>query len=104
LGAGAKTKLVNQKWWHVEFAPEPGIAGTLIFAGDQLDSANMLLEIPADATGEWTVDLELQRKAEHDRWLRTKLGDPPYKYQWGAVSSEFDAKAVVSEIIVVYDR
>lgn len=104
LGKGAKTSLVNQTWWHASFAPEPGVSGTLIFDGDRLDSAYMLMEIPADATDEWTVDLELQRKALHDRWLQSELGEPPYRYAWGTVTSEFDAKGVVSEIIINYDR
>lgn len=104
LGKDAKTRLVNQNWWHASFAPEPGVTGYLIFDRDRLDSAYVLMEIPADARSEWSVDLELQRKALHDRWLQTELGEPPYEYSWGTVTSEFDAKGVVSEIIVNYER
>ena len=62
------------------------------------------MEIPTDKTGEWTRELELERKALHDQWLRRELGKPPYRYSWGTVASELDEKGVVSEIIVGYER
>jgi hypothetical protein len=104
LGRNSTQKLVNKEWWHVGIRPEPGVAATLIFRGNRLDSIKLLFEIPEDKSGEWTVELEQSRKAMHDRWLRAELGMPPYTYGWGIIASEFDAKAVVSEIIVMYEH
>lgn len=104
LARNASQRLVNKEWWHIGFGPEAGIAATLIYHQDRLDTVCLLMEIPEDKSGEWTMELELTRKARHDQWLRNELGDPPYRYAWGVVASEFDAKGVVSEIIVVYDH
>jgi hypothetical protein len=64
----------------------------------------VLTEIPADSAGEWTRELELERKRLHDQWLLRELGKPPYRYAWGVVASELDEKGVVSEIIIRYER
>ena len=104
LGRTATTKLVNREWWHVDVKPESGIAVRLIFQDNRLHSVYVLHELPSDRNGEWTVERELERRAVHDRWLRKELGEPPYEFDWGVVASEFDGKAVVSEIIVAYDR
>ena len=69
---------------------------------DRLHQVYVLMEIPSDQHNEWTEANEMERKAAHDRWLRRNLGEPPYEYGWGSVSSEFDAKGCVSEIIVSY--
>jgi hypothetical protein len=57
-----------------------------------------------DRAREWSAELELERKAKHDQWLREELGEPPYRYDWGRVASEFDPKGLASEIIVVYEK
>jgi hypothetical protein len=104
LARGARQELVNVEWWHLTIKPEAGIVATLIFHDNRLDMVLVLLEIPADSTGEWTRDLELERKRLHDQWLQRELGEPPYRYPWGVVASELDEKGVVSEIIIRYER
>jgi hypothetical protein len=104
LGREAKQELVNEKWWHVTVKPERGIIATLIYEFDSLETVLIAMEIPTDRTGEWTRELELQRKSVHDAWLRRELGVPPYKFVWGTVASELDEKGVASEIIVAYGR
>jgi|SRR5688572_27933833 len=104
LGHEAKQKLVNGKWWHITVEPENGIVATLIFKVDTLETVLIAMGIPSDRTGDWTRELELQRKSIHDAWLRRELGKPPYTFAWGTVASELDEKAVASEIIVAYAR
>lgn len=104
LGREAKQELVNEKWWHVTVKPEREIIATLIFNVDTLETVLIAMAIPTDAAGEWTRELELQRKSTHDTWLRSELGKPPYSYAWGTVASELDEKGVASEIIVAYGR
>jgi len=57
-------------------------------------------------TGEvaWDRDCELRRKAYHDAWLKTELGDPPYEYLWGTVDSTFDEKGMSSGIVIIFGK
>jgi hypothetical protein len=103
LARDARQELVNVEWWHLTIKPEAGIVATLIYHGNRLHMVLVLMEIPADSTGEWTRELELERKRLHDEWLRRELGKPPYRYAWGVVASELDEKGVVSEIIIRYE-
>lgn len=102
LGSSASQELVNEEWWHLRVEPEPGFHADVLFRGDRLWQVYVLMDIVPDGLDEWTEKNELERKAVHDRWLRRHLGEPPYEYGWGSVSSEFDAKGCVSEIIVSY--
>jgi hypothetical protein len=102
LGRFAKEDFVNEEWRHYKIEPEPGMIGSVHFKGDRMDRVFLLISIPSDDRNEWTEQLELERKAKHDTWLRAELGNPPYKYSWGRVDSEFDGKGCVSEIIVTY--
>lgn len=102
LGSDAKAGLVNEDWRHYGIRPEPGVAANLVFKADCLHQVWILMEIPSDETDEWTTESELKRKALHDNWLLGELGMPPYEHDWGKISSEFDAKGCVSEIIVTY--
>ncbi len=104
LGTQSKESLHNEECRHYDISPEPGIAGTVLFNGEILLKVFLMMVIPSDGTDEWTIELELERKSLHDRWLQDELGSPPWNYEWGRVVSEFDAKSVASEIIVVYDR
>jgi hypothetical protein len=103
LGRDARRELISEIWWHLHIKPEPGIAAKVLYKGDKLDRVFLLMEIPSDDSGEWTLELELLRKEVHDKWLRSELGKPPYQYPWGVVVSEVDYKGVASEIIVAYE-
>jgi hypothetical protein len=62
------------------------------------------MKTKSDEPEAWSVEKELLRKREHEEWLLEAIGQPPYKYHWGRVASEFDPKGLASEIIIVYDR
>lgn len=102
LGRDAKVGLINEDWRHYGIRPEPGVAANLVFKGDCLHQVWILMTIPSDESDEWTTESELQRKLLHDNWLLAKFGKPPYEQGWGKISSEFDAKGCVSEIIITY--
>ena len=51
----------------------------------------------------WSESEELKRKDEHDKWLLRKIGDPPYKYLWGEISSIYDVRSGSSIIIIRYN-
>lgn len=102
IGRDAAARLVEGEWCHLSIRPEPGISGTALFKGARLHQVSLAMELPSDASGEWTWEREQERKAVHDGWLRSELGEPPLRYAWGEVSSDFDPKAVASEIIVSY--
>jgi hypothetical protein len=38
----------------------------------------------------------------HDRWLRRMLGEPPYAYPWGSVTSSYDPRSDSSSVVVTY--
>jgi hypothetical protein len=102
IGQAAKASVVNEGWLHYDIDPEEGVAGTVIFKGDAIDRIFLAMSIPSDQSQQWTVEIELERKAKHDQWLSEHLGKSPYDYAWGRVVSEFDPKGLASEIIVVY--
>ena len=102
LGRAAKNDFANEIWRHYKIEPEPGIAGSIHFKGERIDRVFLLMTIPSDESNEWTEQHEHDRKSRHDGWLRAELGEPPYKYEWGEIVSEFDDRACVSEIIMVY--
>lgn len=102
----AREQVTNaaEGWCTVSIEPERGISAGLMFRHEVLRQVFILMAIPADEAGDWTMPLELERKSRHDAWLRSELGEPPYEYPWGSIASEFDAKGCVSEIIVTYAR
>lgn len=104
IGSEAKAGLVNEDWKHFEIDPEPGIRGTVLFKGDRIDAVYLLMTTPTGKAREWTEELELERKSKHDAWLRQELGVPPYNYPWGNVTSDYDPRGCVSEIIITYAK
>ena len=104
LGRSSTNSFAHDRWQHFQFDPEPGIAGTILFNDGVLDRVLLAMSTPSDETEEWSELVEHQRKERHDSWLRAELGEPPYRYRWGGVESEYDSKGCASEIIVVYER
>jgi hypothetical protein len=104
IGRSAEESLVNENWRHYGIEPEAGVAGTVLFNGDEIDRIFLAMRMDTDDSGEWTVEREFERKAKHEQWLRKVLGRGPYRYPWGRVVSEFDPKGLASEIIIVYER
>jgi hypothetical protein len=50
----------------------------------------------------WSEFDELKKKDEHDKWLESNIGKPPYKYSWGDISSDYDPRSGSSIITVRY--
>lgn len=104
LGHAAKVVVENGPYVTYRFAPEAGIGATLLFKGEQLENLAWAFQTPDESDGAWSEDSEMQRQRLHDAWLLRELGKPPYRFDWGEIVSEYDAKAVSSAIIVAYDR
>jgi hypothetical protein len=104
LGSRAEVFIENEPYITYRIRPERGIVATLSFVGPQLTHVSWVLEMSGTAESEWTEENEMKRKALHDQWLLKELGSPPYRYAWGSLSSEYDSKGCVSDIIVSYAR
>lgn len=75
---------------------------TLHFCGGKLSSIE-LFEVGAESKAfwnDWSEREEAERKASHDAWLASMLGEPPYEYPWGKISSEYDPQGGYSCIVV----
>jgi hypothetical protein len=104
LGQTVKSEKVRGTRYQYVFDPEPGISATAFFDGERLNRVFLMMSVPSDAECRWTEALELERKAKHDHWLAQELGNAPYLYNWGSITSDFDPRGCSSEIIIVYDR
>jgi hypothetical protein len=102
LGCKAEVFVDNDPYMTYRIRPEPGVVATVSFLGLQLTGISCLFEMPDIMEKDWTEEHELERKKIHDNWLRERLGPPPYRFVWGNVSSEYDPKGCVSDIIINY--
>lgn len=91
---------------HVTYrvAPEPGVGATLLFKDERLENLAWAFAMPDETEVDWSEESEMRRKKCHEEWLLKELGKPPYRFKWGEVVSEYDAKGVSSAIMLVYDR
>lgn len=104
VGAAAEKIMENAGYVHLRFHPEPGVHASALFKDDRFHQIFVLMAMPSDDASDWTEAHELERLVVHDRWLREKLGKPPYEFAWGSVVSEYDAKGCESEIILTYGK
>jgi hypothetical protein len=104
LGRGAVVVVENGPFVTYRVVPEPGVGATLLFKGERLENVAWAFKLPDETKDDWSEESEMQRKKLHEEWLRKELGEPPHRYRWGEVASEYDAKGVSSAIMVVYDR
>jgi len=104
LGRAASVIVENGPFVTYRVAPEPGVGATLLFRNDRLENIAWAFAMPDETADDWSEILELQRKKRHEDWLLKELGEPPYRFNWGEIVSEYDAKGVSSAIILVYDR
>lgn len=102
LGHGADVVVENAPYVTYRIRPEPGIGATLLFEQQRLRNVGWAIILPGEAEDDWSVESEMRRKRLHDDWLRKELGVPPYRFSWGEIVSEFDAKGVSSAIILAY--
>ena len=102
LAKSSKVAVANEPWVTYNFIPEIGVSCNATFKEERLQQVFLLMSMPTDDPSRWTAELEQERKLKHDEWLRTEFGAPPYEYPWGSVTSEFDPRGCVSDIIVSY--
>lgn len=50
----------------------------------------------------WSESEEQSKKDEHDKWLLRNIGEPPYNYSWGEISSNYDPRSGSSMITIRY--
>src|SRR5688572_22126697 len=87
LGRTVRSEKVRGTKYQYQFDPEVGVSATAFFDGEQLDRLFLMMSLSSDAEGRWTEALELERKANHDHWLARELGNAPYQYRWGSITS-----------------
>jgi len=104
LGTTSELGVVNDGWVTLYVQPEPEIHASLAFKDDRLIKLEASMQMPSGEVGDYDRACELRRKAYHDAWLKTELGNPPYKYLWGSVMSWFDEKSVTSDIVVLFGK
>lgn len=51
---------------------------------------------------DWTRAMEDEIKVFHDRWLKERLGDPPYRFPWGTVRSFIEPHWYSANIAIEY--
>ena len=77
----------------------------LIFNPDNMIefiSINIVYNDNSSRRANWSEERELRRKKEHDKWLLKNIGDPPYEYSWGGISSDYDPRSGSSSITIRY--
>ncbi len=104
LGRGAVVVVENGPFVTYRVAPESGVGATLLFKDERLENIAWAFKMPDETEDDWSEESEMQRKRIHEAWLLKELGEPPYRYRWGEVTSEYDAKGVSRAIMVVDDR
>jgi hypothetical protein len=72
---------------------------------DKLDMVNIYLN---DSNSEiswknWSKEKEMKHKLAHDKWLKSELGEPPYCFNWGNVTSSFNSRSGSSSITINYN-
>ncbi|MDR1180757.1 MAG: hypothetical protein LBL13_02100 [Bacteroidales bacterium] len=63
---------------------------------------HMLIDDIPLSWDEWSEAKELERKMKHDELLKNAIGNPPYKYSWGLISSNYDPRSGSSNIALNY--
>ena len=102
LGQGAEVLMQNEPHVTYRIRPERGVAAAVHFDGTRLRMFSWQLELAPHIEAVWSEEHELERKRVHDEWLRLELGEPPYRFPWGQLESNFDSKGCASAIIVSY--
>lgn len=71
---------------------------------DRLDMVNIYLNDPNSEVSwkTWSKEKEMKHKIIHDEWLKSELGEPPYCFKWGNVSSSYNSRSGSSSITIKY--
>jgi hypothetical protein len=77
---------------------------TLSFHRGKLETIELFL-VGAESKAfwnDWSDQEEVERKKDHDEWLESSLGAPPYNYAWGQITSDADPQGGYSRIVLRY--
>jgi len=87
------SKIIENENFRVKLVFEP--SGRLL---------NVFLSLSAidSSWDNWSESREMECKELHDKWLKEKLGIPPYDFWWGTISSEYDPRSGSSTIVFSY--
>jgi hypothetical protein len=102
VGTGAELLVENGPHRTYRIRPERDLAATVYFEGSRLLTITWQLALPPDKESVWSATHELERKKLHDDWLRAGIGEPPYRYPWGRIESDYDSKGCASSVIIDY--
>ena len=94
----------GEDWTRVFGNEGDKFAYSLYFIGNCLEQIHFGFNIDNEPKGwdDWCEEHELKRKSFHDDFLFTELGNAPYEYEWGTVSTYFDQKGGSSSIGIAY--
>jgi len=102
LAQCAELLVQNEPHMTYRIRPERGVTAAVQFEGAKLRTISWQFDLPPNKEAVWSVEHELERKQMHDDWLRRELGEPPYRFPWGYLESNYDSKGCASAIIVTY--
>lgn len=105
LGQRSRRGTVNEQWVSYLVSVKDGsdeFALTAVFSGGWIAEIRLAKTDAAKSWADWSEEMELQRKAEHDRLLNAMLGRVSGRFPWGEVVSVFDSRSGASEIIIRY--
>lgn len=77
---------------------------TIIFDNELIYTIHISLAMIKEnlSWNSWSEENETLRNELNNKWLFKHLGNPPYKYDWGEIASNFDTKAGFSYIAIKY--
>ncbi len=90
------SQLISNEWFDI----------TLYFNNkDILNLVNISLSNEGDIASwnNWSENEQIKKKDMHDKWLKKNIGNPPYKYDWGEISSSYDPRSGSSMITIKYN-
>lgn len=103
LGHGAQKSASSDGWAIYSHIADEEIALVLRFRNQVLAEAQIALKRGNGGWAEWTEQKEQERKADNDKWLALQMGaPPPYRFNWGEVTSIYDPKMGAAVIVVRY--
>jgi hypothetical protein len=72
------------------------------FHSDALASLSLAIDRGQRDWSDWSKEVELAVKDEHDRWLVSQLGTTSFDRPWGTVESVYDPRSGGSDITIRY--
>jgi hypothetical protein len=101
-------KTETRNWYEIWRPGDSGRAAGVVIGfapGGEIQQARIKLvkdETRAAGVSGWSREVENEIKEFHDGLLRRQLGDPPYDFRWGQVSSVIDQHDYSAIIIVTF--